>query len=613
VAVKNHKELYGLKWSISDEFFIEAEFFKNGGYITKDGVTHGKGKVHHFKRCMELLFNNQAKDGAKAFAWHPWADLIVEKWVLHNELGIMGPSSSGKTFVVSACALCYWMIFGGQGVTVLISSTTKALLKIRIWNAMTKLFIAAKKIRPFLPGRFVAGDMRLVLDEQDEELQSLGVNIPSVPVNAVIAIACVQGSTYVGMSQYVGIKNDRLIMVADEASMMRPGFWDATTNLRNQKCEFKVCAMGNPIDQNDPLGQICQPSAKLGGWDGMAPEERTRTWETTSRGGCAIQICGYDTPNWGFASHECPHPYLLKQEAIEDTAARYGKESWNFVTYMLGMMPRGGALRRVITVSMCESKKAFEEVIWQDKTKIKYVVGLDASYSGVGGDRCVLTHLAYGPDVDGVNVIALAGPQVCVPINQKSGELPEEQIARFCRKYCEERGVFPTEFAFDSTGRGTLVSALSRLWSNDIVCIEFGGRPDAKRLEREGSERTEREAYGKNVTALWYASRLVIENEQMRNLSREAAAEGAMREWRPIEFGKVDVENKDDTKARLGRSPDLWDSLVVGIEIARRRGFSISAASVKESVGGGGMSEWWRDQKRKMATLRKSMGLTYAN
>jgi hypothetical protein len=413
------------------------------------------------------------------------------------------------------------------------------------------------------------------------------------------------------MSNYVGIKNDWVIMVADEVSMMKAGFWDACSNLRNQKKGFKVAGLGNPIDTTDPLGQICQPSADLGGWDGFPPEEKTRWWKTSARNGCAIQICGYDTPNWGFDDDKCPFPYLIRQSAIEDTANRYGKESFNFVTFMLGMMPRGSALLRVITDSLCETNKAYEEAVWLDSTKIRYVVGLDAAYSGTGGDRCVLTYLAFGPDLMGNEIIALAGPQVSIPINQKTLESPEDQIARYCRKYCEDRAVGPESFGLDSTGRGTLVSSLGKLWSTDVVCVEFGGRPSAERKEREGSERTEREAYGKKVTALWYASRLVIESKQMRNLTKEAAQEGSLREWRPIEWGKVDVEPKEETKSRLGRSPDLWDSLVVGIEIARMRGFKIAEAAPERIRNNSRFSAWAKLMKDRVRAVDKKYALTY--
>jgi len=60
-----------------------------------------------------------------------------------------------------------------------------------------------------------------------------------------------------------------------------------------------------------------------------------------------------------------------------------------------------------------------------------------------------------------------------------------------------------------------------------------------------------------------------------------------MREFVIVKSGKTDVEPKELTKKRLGRSPDLADSLVCAIEAARQNGFSIgkvTTKSVAESV-----------------------------
>ncbi len=50
--------------------------------------------------------------------------------------------------------------------------------------------------------------------------------------------------------------------------------------------------------------------------------------------------------------------------------------------------------------------------------------------------------------------------------------------------------------------------------------------------------------------------------------------EGCLREW-GIEAGKLKVEIKEKMKVKSGRSPDLFDALVAGVEGARRRGFVI--------------------------------------
>jgi hypothetical protein len=163
---------------------------------------------------------------------------------------------------------------------------------------------------------------------------------------------------------------------------------------------------------------------------------------------------------------------------------------------------------------------------------------------------------------------------------------------------------------FDSTGRGTLMSAFARLWSPEVVPIEFGGRP-TDRPVRKGDPKTEREAYGKMVTALWYSSRLLIESKQLRKLPREVAEEGSMREWGISRTGLIDVEPKHKTKERMGRSPDLWDSFVVALEMARRTGFEIAGGQgvgiVKRQT-----PKWLTRLSDKRRTMDTEHSLTYS-
>ena len=113
------------------------------------------------------------------------------------------------------------------------------------------------------------------------------------------------------------------------------------------------------------------------------------------------------------------------------------------------------------------------------------------------------------------------------------------------------------------------------------------------------------------VTALWYASRLLVESKQLRKLPREVAEEGAMREWGISRTGQIDVEPKKKTKERMGRSPDLWDSFVVAIEMARRVGFRIAAGNsvgiVKRST-----PRWLTRMAEKRQSLEREHQLTYS-
>ena len=157
------------------------------------------------------------------------------------------------------------------------------------------------------------------------------------------------------------------------------------------------------------------------------------------------------------------------------------------------------------------------------------------------------------------------------------------------------------------------MSAYARLWSANVVAIEFGGKPNPGRLIRAGDRRKEIDAYVNMVTALWYCTRHIIEAQQMRRLPRACAEEGAMREWviktRTGTDVRVCVEPKDKTKERMGRSPDLFDSLVCGIEMARRRGFEIGGIGMM--VKRAKQPNWIKARADSYNELRRAKQLTF--
>ena len=152
----------------------------------------------------------------------------------------------------------------------------------------------------------------------------------------------------------------------------------------------------------------------------------------------------------------------------------------------------------------------FGEPLWLDDKQI-HVLGLDAAYSGAGGDRTPLIHLAFGKDVHNHPIIAIVDGPIIIPGNAQlrdsMGRLVpiEDQIAQFVMDYAKANGIEPSMLGFDSTGRGSLVSSFAKMWSPSVVAIEFGGRPH-KRIALQDRDELEDELYGKMVTSLWFAA-----------------------------------------------------------------------------------------------------------
>jgi len=238
---------------------------------------------------------------------------------------------------------------------------------------------------------------------------------------------------------------------------------------------------------------------------------------------------------------------------------------------------------------------------WLDDSRIK-IGFLDAAYKGVGGDRCIFGELQIGyepaeqiQELETWNVVNQNQTNVRkkqiialidltnVPINVKIDVEPEDQIVTFVREQCGRRGIAAKNFFYDSGMRTSLVSAFSRQWSPDANPIDCGGAPSDRpvntvlKVNEKGRDRPKRcdEHYSKFITELWFSVRLAIEAGQFRGMREAPMQEGCQREWLIVGANKIEVEPKRVMKEKTGKSPDLFDSIAIGVEGARRLGFII--------------------------------------
>ena len=448
-----------------------------------------------------------------------------------------------------------------------------------------------------------SGDERF--DEGQEGYPVFNLEVtghPSYSVNGVIVHNCKRGQSFQGIEEYIGIKNKHLRLLADELQFLPRVFVDGIANL-NKNPDFKCVGSGNPKDTTDALGVLCEPAAHLGGWDGGIDQTpKTKTWEIRFPNGIAIQLPGSDSPN---LDGRLGIP-IITQEQIDADIRFYGKDSIQYSMMDEGRMPRGQGSRRVITRQLCLKHHAMEEPIWLNNTRTR-IGCLDAAYRGVGGDRCVFMELQFGLNSERKTIIALIDSMV-IPITDMLKDTPEDQIAIRVRDECERRGITPEHMAFDSTGRGSLMSAFGRLWSPHVVAVEFGGTPTDRPVSM-GIDMTCREYYSKFVSELWFSSRLVIEADQFRGMTDDVMMEGCYREWTKVGANKTEVETKEKMKLKSGRSPDLYDCLCTGIELARRLGFKIeSTTNIPSSAR---TDAWKRELRERAKALWSDHSLSY--
>lgn len=568
-----HQLKYGAQWvatdSVADQLAIELECIRNLGKWTWRGRSCGNGLPYHVREAIKLIWPRRY--------WHRWCDLICENFLkAPGRTACFGPSSSGKSFVFVMCALVMFYA-RPKGTTVLISSTTLDDLQRRVWGYVVELDKEARESHPDLPGHFIESKLLLLADPKDVEGRS--------KKDGIIGVACKKGGQWQGLEGYVGTKNEVLLLVCDEAQFMPVGFLDALANLEsNDPCYAAI--MGNLPDVHNPLGWAAEPRL---GWDSLQDTEKSRVYETKWRGGRAIQLIGMDSPNLDYPEGQEPYLRLIGRRYIEQCAENYGRESDKFNMFASGKIPRASMHRTVFTKAMCMAHNASTGVTWSHHA-VTRGYGMDAAYSGVGGDRTVGFPFVFG--IDNTNRWRFwLGPMRLYVGSADSKMSHAEAIALQCKEECEAHGIPPEHVYFDGTGRSELTSAFARLWSPAVVPIEFGGpateRPSftgEKWLDgaEAGQHKLCKDVFDRFVTELWFAVRHCIVADQMRGLPTEAIDEGSQRKWELVRGNKYCVETKDDMKERGLRSPDICDAVVVCLEGARRLGFPLGKHTVLE-------------------------------
>lgn len=409
-----------------------------------------------------------------------------------------------------------------------------------------------------------------------------------------------------------GIKQKRVLLIADEAQFCSSSFLSAFSNLDKNEV-FQATVLGNPNDVLDPLGRAAEP---LDGWTAHMEPEKTECWNTRFMNGRCVNLIGTDSPNFDYpADQPARYPYLISRQKIESTAAFFGKDTLEYSSQCIGSMRVATMSRRVVTSDLCRQFSASEPPTWSGGRRTR-IYAVDAAY---GGDRCVGGYVEFGEVIGGKIVVHVPRPKI-IPISVRSGESPEDQISKYVKTDCENEDIPPENMFHDATGRGSLGTALAREWSAMTNPVEFGGSPTKRPVSLDmfvmdpqthaRRLKTCAEHYSKFVTELWFSIRYLIEAGQMAGLPSEVIEELCMREWNKVAGDRIEVETKVEMKKRAGRSPDLADWLAIAIEGCRRRGLQINKLASEADEGP--KWSWLRDLESKRSKLAARHQLTYA-
>lgn len=583
----NTVTLYGWEWPDNlSQLQIEMA-------VVQKGYDTGHPIGFHYEQIRHLLWPNLQD--------HRWNTLCRDEILANKVTVLMGPGSSGKTHTASWVYLVFYYC-NPDKTCILVSSTDIRGLELRVWGELKKLHQEAQERYPWLPGFLLDSKHAISTDDlEDGTARDLR--------KGIIGIPCVQNGKFVGLGKYSGIKQVHMRLIADEAQFMGGSFLSSFANLDKNE-DFQAIILGNPNDPSDPLGKAAEPRE---GWSKYMAVEKTTVWDTRFMNGRCVNLIGTDSPNFDDPANPERFPFLISKRKIDNTLSFFDATSLEYRSQCIGNMAICSLERRVITRELCVQFHVRDDVIWRGTPLIK-IASLDAAY---GGDRAALGHGEFGEDVDGHQILSVSKP-VIVPIKGGKGVI-EDEIAEFVMAYCLRHGIPPENFFHDSTGRGSLGSAVARIWSDRCNPVEFGGKPTERPVSLDhfifdndlGIRRLKRcdEHYVKFVTELWYTCRYAIEADQVRNLSEDVIEEGCLREWERKKDYKIELETKQDMKVRVGRSPDLFDQFAILVEGARRRGFQIK--KLGSPVAQAANAQWLQDLERDARKMRLSSELNY--
>jgi len=527
---------YGLWWGANtDTAALELHMISKGGKWDKaDGTSAGEGLYHHFRKFQEIVWPDRIWEVGPFKNY--WADQCLDVFIKNTYIGVMGCAASGKSDSFGCNVLTDWYGHSSH-MTVLVSSTEREMLELRIWGMIKKYHKWAKRDRSWIPGNLIEGKQRIITDAREEFTEGRDFK------NGVMGVACKKGNQYVGLGSMIGIHNKMVTLVADEANLMPRAFLDSTANL--SKCErFKLIALGNPNETTNAHGAVCEPDVSIGGWEGGIDQSPgTKTWKTRWPNGVCLQLPGSDSPNMAAPAEEPPpFPFLVTREQMQNDAEIWGVDDWHYTMMNEARMPRGQGSRRVLTRQACVKFGAFEKPKFRD-TRITKIAFLDAAFRGVGGDRCIFGELNFGLEIEDedapLNVSSMTsgiisqesklpkGRQIVALIDitqiqieaTKESESPEDQITQFVKKELANRGIEHGNFFYDAGMRTSLVTAMARHGMIHTESIDCGGKPSEDFVSSEIQKRC-CDYYSKFVTELWYSVRYVVERQGFQSTQR---------------------------------------------------------------------------------------------
>ena len=323
---------------------------------------------------------------------------------------------------------------------------------------------------------------------------------------------------------FQGIHAEYVLVILDEACGIDQELWLAAGSLAaNDKS--RILAIGNPDDPGSHFAQVCKPGS---GWN-------------------VLQIGYQDTPNYtGEVVPASLTPLLIGPTYVEEMRHDVGEQSGPWMAKVLGEFPEDADDGVVSLSALRKCMKPDQEHAPEDLLPVE--LGWDV---GAGGDKSVVRERT------GVKAGRVWYPKGADTMAQCGDVI----------RILEETGA--TSIKIDSIGIG------------------HGAADRMEELRREGAHRARviRVNVGEASTkphrfprlrdqVWWEVGRMLCQDEawDLSEIDDATVAQLTAPKYALDSSGRIKVEPKADTRARIGRSPDDADALLLAFYTARGQG-----------------------------------------
>lgn len=516
----------------------------------------GLGRAGHGRKICEILWGEKhqeiwKKKPPKELRFNPWTERSFEYAAKYNYLSVLGCANSTKTTSFAAWAIVNWLA-DPLRTKVFVTSTSLKDSRKRIWGRVCEYFTVHKG----LPGKLVdsIGAIRTIKEDGTVAPDTCGIEM----------IAGERKKEREAIGKMIGFKAPKVIVIADELPELSPAILDACFSNLASNDYFQLIGIGNFASILDPLGTLSEPKE---GWKSICPEDEE--WET--KYGWCIRFDGLKSQN--IIQGEDVYPEIYTNKLLKQHRANLGGENSSLFWRMCRSFPCPDSAANIIYGDSDFIKgQSFDAPVWAS-VKIP-IASADPSFSVVG-DKFVVSLGWVGDNLMGEKQVAF-NKQVELHEDMRIKDKPRDfQLAEQLIALCKEHGVEPENLGIDASGPGGLAffSIVSSLWSSKCLAVKFAGKGSQSTISLD-DDRTGEEAYYNRRSEIWFGVRDPLRNGLVRGLPEQMAREMKGVEFTTHKHGSnliVKVEPKEDTKKRLGFSPDYADSGFIMIDVARQR------------------------------------------